>query len=184
MLKTKRIVGLACLALALPIHAGEFKAGGFVIDVPAGFEGPVSTEPDARSKTSAFTVRASSPSPSTVLQITLYDAGIDLGASRNSELAEISQRYLLQMLQGIERRRTEYRRSEAKSIRLAGSPGAEVSWVGKANGLETNGKMFCVVSESGPVFFHVMGGGSSPNSDMAEAIKAVDQLRRPSAKKQ
>lgn len=82
------------------------------------------------------------------------------------------------MLQGIKRRRTEYRQLEPKSISLAGAPGAEVTWTGKANGLDTNGEMFCIVSGSGLVFLHVMGGGSSPDADMAAAISAVEKLRK------
>lgn len=74
--------------------------------------------------------------------------------------------------------------SEPRSIRLAGIPGAEGAWTGKANGFETNGSMFCIVSESALVFFHVMGGGDSPNPDMAAAIKAVEQLHRGSVKEQ
>lgn len=183
MYKAVRVLGLVSLAFASSVCAEEFEVSGFVIDVPTRFEGPASAEPDARSKTYAFTVPAAGPSLSTVLQITVYDPGVDLSRSKNAELTEISSRYLLQMLAGIERRRTEYQRSEPRSIRLGGIFGAEVAWSGKANGLETNGKMFCVVAESGLVFFHVMGGGMSPTADMSAAIKAVEQLRRAPAKK-
>jgi hypothetical protein len=178
MRKIGCIAGALCLAFASSARAEEFEIAGFALDVPARFEGPVTAEPDAHSKTYAFAVHTVVSSPSTVLQITVYDPGIDLGQSKSAELAELSQRYLLQMLQGIERRRTEYRQSEPQSIRLAGTPAAEVTWSGKANGLETNGKMFCVVSGSGLVFLHVMGGGSSPNADMAAAIGAVGKLRK------
>jgi hypothetical protein len=164
------------------VCAQEFEVDGFVIDVPTRFEGPASAEPDANSKTYVVSVPAIDQSPSTVLQITTYDSGVDLHRSKNSESAEIPRLYLLQMLQGIERR-TEYRRSEPGSIRLAGNPGAEATWTGKADRLLTNGKMFCVVSESGLLFFHVMGGGGSPNPDTAAAIKAVENLRRLSARK-
>ena len=182
MLRILSFVCFAWLAFAPSIQAAEFGVAGLAIDVPARFEGPVSTEIDGSSKTSAFTVPSAGLSPATVLQITAVDLGGALSQRDDAELAEISQRYLLQMLQGIERRRTEYRRSEPKSIRLGSVPAAEVAWTGKANGLETNGKMFCVVSESGLVFFHVMGGGGSPNVDMAAAIKAIEQLRRPVTK--
>lgn len=177
----RSIVGCLCLA-AFSAQAGDFAVGKFVIDVPTKFAGPVSAAPDAQTKTYAFTAPSVGPTPNAVLQITAVDPGP--ASNQHGESAEISHRYLLQMLQGIERRRTDYRRSEPKSIRLADAPAAEVTWNGKANDIETNGRMFCIVSESGLLFFHVRGGGSSPNTDMAEAIKAVEQLRRTSTKKQ
>jgi hypothetical protein len=32
--------------------------------------------------------------------------------------------------------------------------------------------MYCIVTEAGLLFFHVMGGGSAPNTDMAAAINS------------
>ena len=131
---------------------------------------PVSAQPDASAQTHAFTVPAtSSLTPSSVLQITVYGAAADAKAERP---AALSQRYLMQMLEGIERRRTEYRASAPQEIRVAGLPGSVVSWQGKVNGIRTNGKMYCIVTEAGLLFFHVMGGGSAPNTDMAAAINS------------
>lgn len=170
-----RVLGLF-IAAAPFVQAGEFRVSGIVLDVPTRFEGPVSAQPDASAQTHAFTVRAaSSLTPSSVLQITAYGAASDDKAERP---AAVSQRYLLQMLEGIERRRTEYRASAPQEIRVAGLPGSVVSWQGKANGIGTNGKMYCIVTEAGLLFFHVMGGGSVPNTDMAAAIKAVESARK------
>ena len=171
-----RVLGLLAIAVALLVRAGEFKVDGIALDVPARFEGPVSAQPDASAQTHAFTVRAtSSLTPSSVLQITVYGAAADAIAERP---AAVSQRYLSQKLEGIERRRTEYGASAPQEIRVAGLPGSVVSWHGKANGIGTNGKMYCIVTEAGLLFFHVMGGGSVPNTDMAAAIKAVESARR------
>lgn len=167
---------LLAVAASASVRAGEFKVNGIVIDVPARFEGPVSAQPDASAQTHAFTVRAaSSLTPSSVLQISVYGATADAKAERPTA---VSQRYLLQMLEGIERRRTEYRASAPQDIRVAGLPGSVVSWQGKASGIGTNGKMYCIVNESGLLFFHVMGGGGVPNTDMAAAIKAVESARK------
>jgi hypothetical protein len=170
------LLGLLLVAFASAVPAAEFKAGGVAIDVPSRFEGPASAQSDAQAKAYVFTVRtASSLTPSSVLQVTVYGAATDAKAERP---AAISQRYLSQMLEGIERRRTEYRASAPQEIRVAGLPGSVVSWQGKANGIGTNGKMYCIVTESGLLFFHVMGGGSVPNADMAAAIKAVESARK------
>lgn len=171
-----RVLGLFLVLIASSVRAGEFKVNRIVLDVPARFEGPVSAQPDASAQTYAFTVPAtSSLTPSSVLQITVYGAAVDARAERP---AVISQRYLSQMLEGIERRRTDYRASAPQEIWVAGLPGSVVSWQGKANGIGTNGKMYSIVTESGLLFFHVMGGGSVPNADMVAAIKAVENARR------
>jgi hypothetical protein len=178
MRKVARVLGLLFIAFAPSVRAGEFKVDGIAIDVPTRFEGPASAQPDTHARTYVFTVRANNAlSASTVLQVTASDLATEAQAG-GSGLADISQRYLLQMLQGIERRRTEYRKSASKEIRLAGFPGSVVSWQGKANGIGTNGKMYCIVAKSELLFFHVMGGGSVPNADMAAAIRAVESARK------
>ena len=106
------MTGLICGGLASLSEAGQFQIGGIAIDVPAAFEGPVTTQPDTRAQTYAFTVRTTSPSvASTVLQVTVYDAAEDVQAGG---VAGITKRYLLRMLQGVERRRTEYQQTTSK----------------------------------------------------------------------
>lgn len=170
-----RVLGLLVVAATSAVQAGEFKINGIALDVPARFEGPVSAQPDASAQTHAFTVRApNSLTPSSVLQVTAYGAVADAKAGNP---VAVSQRYLSQMLDGVERHRTEYRATAPQEIQVAGRSGTVVSWQGKANGIGTNGKMYCIVTESGLVFFHVVGGGSLPNADMAAAIKAVETAR-------
>lgn len=163
---------LALFIAAAPfVQAGEFKVNGIALDVPARFEGPTSAQPDASSQTHAFTVRATSAlTAASVLQITVYGAATDAKAERPST---VSQRYLLQMLEGIERRRTEYRASAPQEIRVAGHPDSVVSWQGKANGIGTNGKMYCIVTEAGLVFFHVMGGGDQGRGERAQVLNPL-----------
>lgn len=180
MQRTGYIVGMACLAFAPLIEAKGFEVGGLFVDVPARFEGPSSAEPNPNSKTYAFVVPSVTLSPSTVLQITTVDLGVDLSRQKGSQLTEISNQYLMQMLAGIERRRTEYRRSDPISIRLGGIPGVEATWSGKLNGLETNGVIFCVATGAEIIFLHVFGDGAAPNLDMAIAIKAVEGLHKTS----
>lgn len=170
-----RILGLLVIAIAQSVRADEFKLNGIAVDVPANFDGPVSAQPDVGAQTHAFSVRApSSLTPSSVLQVTVYGSITVAEAERP---AAVSQRYLSQMLEGIERRRTEYHASAPEEIRVAGLPGSVVSWRGRTNGIGTNGKMYCIVTESGLMFFHVMGGGNAPNADMAAAIEAVERAR-------
>lgn len=175
MHKAARLLGLLFITVASSVRAGEFKVDGIAIDVPAGFEGPATAQPDAHARTYVFAIRSTSPLlPSTVLQVAVYDPAAEVEAG--SALADISQRYLMQMLEGVERRRTEYRKTASKEIRLAGFPGSVVSWEGKAQGIGTSGKMYCIATKSAVLFFHVMGG--APNADMAAAIRAVENAHK------
>jgi hypothetical protein len=64
-----------------------------------------------------------------------------------------------------------------KEVRVAGFPSSVASWQGKANGIGTNGRMFCIVTISEIVFFHVMGGGNVASAEMPPAIKTVESAR-------
>lgn len=118
------LIGVCMLPFA---EAGQFKIDGIVVEVPKTFDGPTIARPDARAQTHVFAAWSNSPLvPSSVLQITEYGAATDANAGRPEA---VSQQYLLQMLEGIERRRTEYRASAPVGIRVAGLPGSVVSWL-------------------------------------------------------
>jgi hypothetical protein len=173
-----QVICVACLGSAHAAQSREFRVTGFSLEVPVKFEGPSVTQPDSASTIYSFTAQQVGFLQPTILQITSIELGEDLRKKGDPEISGMLRQYLSQMLQGIESRREEYRDSPASHVRLAGAPGAKISWSGKTDGAYTNGMMFCGVTSTGLVFFHVVGSGKSPTTDMAAAIKAVESARR------
>jgi len=176
--KPGRWAALLLILTCPPLHAADFSIGQFLINVPARFQGPVTTKSDAQVLAYSFSV----PGSASGLQAVIQETDVRGSNLSNAELIDISRRYLAKMLQAVERRRSDFRKSEPATIKLAGSPASEVTWTGRTNGVMNNGRLFCVANGSDILFLHVMGAGAVPDADMSAAIKAIQSMRRLSSK--
>jgi hypothetical protein len=167
---------LAFAFLANTTAANTFSIDPVAIEVPAGFEGPISRSEDA-----AAVVAFIKPHPdsrmSTLLQITIYDFGDKLRGLPAPERGTAAERYLLQFLSGVERRRSNFTPSEPNPVVLGGIPAAKVTWRGLANGIEAVGVMYCVVSGTKVISFHTQDIGSAPTPAMQQAMHAIEQVK-------
>lgn len=176
--------GLAAVSVTLlcwvspDVHSAEFPIGGFVLNVPAKFQGPVALKSEAMVNAYTFTVPGAVLEKSTGLQLVVQETDMLASQLTEAELVEISRRYLSNMLQAVGRRRTDFRKSEPTAITLAGAPASEVSWTGRMNGHMSNGRLYCLATGSDILFLHVMGPGAVPDADMKTAIQAIKALRR------
>lgn len=173
------ILALAFTAIAvLPnvAAAAEFTLEPLSIQVPEGFEGPIS-----QSQGSATLVVFTRPNPDTaaktLLQISIYDFGEKLRGLPDTARGVASERYLLQFLAGVERRRTDFKRSDPVHITLSGIPAAKVTWSGRADGTQAVGTMYCVIVGTQVVSFHTQDAGTEPTPAMKEAVDAIEAVK-------
>jgi hypothetical protein len=157
------------------ISAANLTVGSVIVDIPSGFQGPTVAAPNTSTRTYAYVVSSVEPGPSTVIQIT--EIALGDGKPTSKEKTEAPAYYLMQMLSGIERHRTEYVQSKVTPVRIGGVMGTEASWTGRLRGIETRGTMFCRVDSNDILVFHVMGGGRVRSSDYEAAIAAVKAAR-------
>lgn len=174
-----QLVGVALLTL-LPwsAEAAPFSTDGITLDIPVGFEGPVTQNgPDTRAF--AFTKQSLAPSVRTLLQISIFDApsGSIPPTLTKDELSKGSEKYVLDMLKGVERRRTEFKQSTVTHLLLGGTHASKVEWKGRLDGVATNGVMYCVIARGKVVWFHTQDSTNEVTSNMKEAIKAIEGLQ-------
>ncbi|MEK6245479.1 MAG: hypothetical protein AABM33_13375 [Pseudomonadota bacterium] len=165
------------LCFAASAAAGEFRFDQVTLSVPEGFVGPTRAAPDAASETFAFSVLRGAGVPTNVLQLTRYDFGTAPPDTNEATLAQIASRLLLQMLQGVERRRSSYSQIAPEQARLGGVLGVRASWKGVLQGVSTNGVMYCIILGSRALFFHASGPGDTPDDELKLAIRSVEALR-------
>lgn len=124
------------------------------------------------------TRQSNTPGARTLLQISVYDTGGKIPATlKKEELSQGAEKYLLDFLKGIERRRTNFVRGDALHLTLGGVPAAKVSWNGDLQGMPTNGVMYCVIVGQNVISFHTQDSGSEPTAAMRLAMKSIESMR-------
>jgi hypothetical protein len=177
-LKNIRILLASALLAVVPFAsaAGSFDSGPVSLRIPAGFDGPISGSKDGGT-TTAFRKRHPDSEQATILQVTVYDFGSDMGAPSEKELADGTEQYLKEFLGGIERRRTDFVAQPVQHIQLGGVPAAKVQWNGRLSGMDTVGVMYCLIVGTRVVSLHTQDSGTTLTPSMKAAISAIEALQ-------
>jgi hypothetical protein len=146
------------------------------IAVPSGFEGPTSASENGADVV-GYVRRIPGSTHGTLLQISTYDFGAKLKGIPKKDLGDGAEHYLLQFLSGVERRRTNFHASSPTRQSLGGIPAARIEWTGIAQGQQMSGVMYCVIVGTKVVAFHTQGFASSPPSDRANALRAIESAK-------
>ena len=176
----KPIANLVCLTLVFTgatALAEAFSNEVLTPDVPAGFEGPVTESPGPGLDIVAYTKPHAGTDGGTLFQITTYDFGSDLEGMPEEERGNVSEFYLGQFLDGVERKRTTFQASTPERIQLGGLPASRVMWTGKVNGLPVSGVMYCVVIGTIVVNLHTQDVDGAPRENRVAAMNAFEALR-------
>jgi hypothetical protein len=158
-----------------PAQGADFRIGEFTLKVPDSYQGPTTSTPMPRAQVHLFAVEAAVvPKPAIMI---IMREGDDAAAElKPAEYLEAAKKFASEMLAATERRRTEFRATEPREVKLAGRPAVDIAWTGKTNGTPTSGRLFVVATGTAVYFFHAMGG-ERPTPDMLAAIEAIKGLR-------
>jgi hypothetical protein len=155
-------------------QAYEFEDGS--IEIPQGFEGPVTQNMGQGASSTAFSF-PHSEAGGTLLQITTWNPGQEFPNMSKEELEAGSAQYLLQFLGGIQRKRENFERGEVEFIEVSGHPLAKVSWKGNAMGESVHGVMYCFIYNSKIYSFHTQDFASFNKKYTNLAVKAFESMQ-------
>jgi hypothetical protein len=166
------------LLVIQPVLAAPFSTDGITLDIPAGFEGPV-TQNNMDGRAFGYSKQSLAPGIRTLLQITIVDPGNNANPATltKEELSQGAEKYVLDFLQSVERSRTEFKKGNVAHLVLGGIPAAKISWQGNAQGIATNGIMYCVIVGGNVVLLHTQDAGNKATGNMREAIGAFEKFK-------
>lgn len=164
-------------ALQSPAAAETFSNEVLSLEVPVGFEGPVSDSPGPGAEMTAFTKPYTDRSGGTLFQITTYDFQSSLEGMPEEERGNASEYYLGQFLDGVEKKRTNFSASKPERLSLGGIPGSRVDWSGMFNGTPASGVMYCVIIGTTVVSLHTQDIDGAPPENRAVSVRAFERLR-------
>jgi len=169
-----------CLALFgvcvfAPAQGADFSVGEFTLKVPESFQGPRTSTPMPRAQAHVFAVEAAAV-PKPAIMIVIREGDGPAAELKPAEYLDVAKKFAAEMLAATERRRTEFRATEPREVKLAGRPAVDIAWTGKTNGTPTSGRLFVVATGKAVYLFHAMGG-EPPTPETLAAIEAIKELR-------
>jgi len=169
------------LAILAMLCAGTAAADAYEdrllrLDLPGGYDGPVSASQDASMSIVAFRWRDSARDTPTLLQITETNLGSALAEIPDEERGKAAEKYLLQLLDGVARRRSSFETSGPLRLELGGLPGAKISWQGTTLDRRLSGVMYCVVVGMTVVSIHTQDFEPAPEALRDAIVRAIESM--------
>ncbi|MCV6623458.1 MAG: hypothetical protein OIF51_17095 [Cellvibrionaceae bacterium] len=155
-------------------QAYEFEDGS--IEIPEGFEGPITQNMGQGVSSTAFSF-LHGEAGGTLLQITTWNPGQKFPNMPKEELKDGSAQYLLQFLGGIERKRENFERGKVEFVEVSDHPLAKVNWKGNVMGKSVHGTMYCFIYNSKIYSFHTQDLASFNKKYTNLAVKAFESMQ-------
>ena len=169
-----RTFSLALLCMAGTANAIPYDSGIVHMEIPAGFEGPVTQQPTMEATVGAFVKHYPSDTRGTLIEITTYEFGAKLRSMPDSERIPTMDRYLEQFLGGVERKRTAFTSTSPVHVTIGGLSASRATWNGVAQGQNMSGVMYCVIVGGVVVVFHTQDFDDAPPENRAAAIRSIE----------
>jgi len=173
MTTTRGFLFFLFVLISSTVKAYDFGDGS--INIPDGFEGPITQSVGQGASLIGFTFPHGSAGGA-LLQITIWNPGQKFPEMSINELKAGSEKYLLQFLGGIEKKRNNFKQSQVEFVQISGNPAAKVTWTGLVQGEEAHGVMYCLVFNSTIYSFHTQDLSSYGGRYTKLAVNAFESI--------
>ena len=183
MHKRNRVVLLlAMICLLTQAHAFAGDAGkpfvdtSFQLVLPQGYIGPVE-HADGPSVSKGFRKPYPGSALNTVILITVHEFGPSFAKRSAQERSALTRETLDDVVAGIEKNRSGFRKGDARPVTIAGHSGLKLQWTGTVQGIAFDGTVYCVLSGSRAYAIQIQDPSGRDKSRMPEAVRAVERMR-------
>jgi len=178
----RRFLGTVGLLSGI-VHGAEvppprrtFAADGFSIELPEGYIGPVE-HTIGTSVSRGFRKPFPQSSLNTVIMISVQHMGPSFAQRLAAERAAMTRETLDPVVENIAKNRGGFRKSEARSVQIAGLAGLKVGWSGTAQGASFDGAVYCVLAGERAYAVQIQDPAGLGNARMLEAVQAVERMK-------
>ena len=167
---------LSLIILSFNSYAFEFEGGN--IAIPETFLGPVIEKYNKNSRSIAFTKPHSKEGDTgALLQLTVWGSDRALPELSNEGLKAAAEKYLLQFVGAIKKRRDNYSQSEVEYLTIANQPAAKINWQGSLNGKVLHGIMYCYITNNKIINLHTQDYVEYQGGNMLLATRAFEAIQ-------
>jgi hypothetical protein len=148
----------------------------FELDLPEGYIGPAEYASGA-SLSRGYRKPYAGTALSTVILITVHQFGPSVQKRPAGELAALTRSTLDEVVAGIEKNRTRFRKGDARAVTIGGYGGLKLAWSGVAQGIAFEGTVYSVLAGSRAIAVQIQNPVGRGDARMAEAVRAVEGMR-------
>jgi hypothetical protein len=171
-------------AVCVLIHAHAIAAdaermygdANFRIVLPDGYLGP-SEHIDGTSVSKGFRKPYTGTTLNTVILITVHEFGPSFEKRSAKEHAALTRETLEDIVAGIAKNRSAFRKGEVRPVTISGRSGLKVSWAGSVQGIPFEGLVYCVLAGSRAYAVQIQDPSGRGANRMSEATRAVENMR-------
>jgi len=171
------VLWLATHALAI---AGEtskvYGDTSFQLVLPDGYLGPVE-HVDGTSVSKGFRKPHAGTPLNTVILITIHEFGPSFAKRMAKDRNALTRETLDDIVSGIEKNRSGFRKGDARAVTIAGRSGLKVPWTGSVQGIAFDGLVYCVLVGTRAYAVQIQDPSGRGASRMAEAERTVESMR-------
>jgi len=168
---------IAILLLSYSVMGYTFDFEGGHISIPQNFEGPITKNMGSQGTAYAFGRKHSDGKTATLLQLSVFNPGQKFPSLSQKELKEAAAHYLIEILRGVERRRTNFQKSKISYIQISGIPAAKIYWSGSASSRKIEGVMYCYIRNSDVISLHTQDFKEYKGKYISQAVNAFESIR-------
>ena len=171
------VLWLATHALAIAAETSKvYGDTSFQLVLPDGYLGPVE-HVDGTSVSKGFRKPHAGTPLNTVILITIHEFGPSFAKRMAKDRNALTRETLDDIVSGIEKNRSGFRKGDARAVTIAGRSGLKVPWTGSVQGIAFDGLVYCVLVGTRAYAVQIQDPSGRGASRMAEAERTVESMR-------
>lgn len=158
------------------VFGGQAKVKSFSVDLPEGFSGPL-TQSSGPTETIAFAKPHEGSETNSLIQFLI----INLEETPDTELRSATvttKDYLMKMLGGIERRRTNFWKGNYREVILAGIPANKIEWRGNIDNIKMKGIYYSLIFQRHLYAISLQDIMPYSENNLPDMIKAIESMKK------
>ena len=180
----KRRESLLLMVLWLFVHlhalgaevARPYSDAHIEITFPQGYLAPVE-HIDGASVSKGFRKPYPGTALNTVILITVHEFGPSFAKRAAGDRRALTRETLDDIVGGIEKNRSGFRKAEPRAVKIAGRSGLKVAWSGSVQGIAFEGLVYCVLAGTRAYAVQIQDPSGRSKDRIAEAERAVKRMR-------
>lgn len=178
-MQKKIMISTLCFFLLMVnlVFAGRVAVKALTLDLPKGYDGPIKSV-KGPSEMLAFTKPNEGGKTNALIQFSVLDL-TKAPADSPLRTAKVTNKdILLDVLKGIERRRTDFKKDDYQELTIAGLPANKIKWQGNAQGAKMKGVYYTFIYEGYLYAVSLQDIVPFADKNLLDMGKAVESMRR------
>lgn len=158
---------------------GQARVKSFSLDLPKGFGGPI-TQSSGPAEIVAFAKPHEGQETNSLIQFTIVNLQKVPSDADLRSATVTNKKYLMKLIDGIERRRTKFWKGNYREISIAGIPGNKIEWSGNVEEIGMKGVYYTFIFQGYLYAISLQDILPYAEDNLPDMIKAIEAIKQSS----